>query len=160
MNDRQRFDGNIDESNFRSPTPGPDYAALNHDSISLEDLIERLTPTSYTTPEVKTTYQTMKELDVSSPLVCSDNISLSNTFVFENFYQSDFIIQSSSSSDLRLHEPLHSGNEKKTSSFRFDRQFSFIFFFVRNNGQIFYSIISICYRIGQKHFPMIFEILH
>lgn len=59
MNDRQRFDGNIDESNFRSPTPGPDYAALNHDSISLEDLIERLTPTSYTTPEITFLYPTL-----------------------------------------------------------------------------------------------------
>jgi hypothetical protein len=52
LEDKQRLGVNNDESTFRSPTPGPDFSAIRRDSITLDELIDRLTPTSMSTPEV------------------------------------------------------------------------------------------------------------
>lgn len=52
MDDKQQLNMTNDESTFRSPTPGPDFSSLHNDSITLDELIERLTPTSTSTPEV------------------------------------------------------------------------------------------------------------
>jgi hypothetical protein len=52
LDDKQRRSVNNDESTFRSPTPGPDFSAIHTDSIPLDELIDRLTPTSTSTPEV------------------------------------------------------------------------------------------------------------
>lgn len=43
---------NNEETTFRSPTPGPDFSTIHRDSITLDELIDRLTPTSSSTPEV------------------------------------------------------------------------------------------------------------
>jgi len=52
LEDKQRLGVNNDETTFRSPTPGPDFSTIHRDSITLEELINRLTPTSTSTPEV------------------------------------------------------------------------------------------------------------
>ena len=52
LEDKHRYGYNNDETTFRSPTPGPDFSTVRTDSITLDDLIERITPTSNCTPEV------------------------------------------------------------------------------------------------------------
>jgi hypothetical protein len=52
LDGKQRLGMNNDETTFRSPTPGPDFSINHRDSIALDELINRLTPTSTSTPEV------------------------------------------------------------------------------------------------------------
>ncbi|CAF2101263.1 unnamed protein product [Rotaria magnacalcarata] len=56
FDDKQHLGINNDESTFRSPTPGPDFSAAHSDSITLDELIDRLTPTSTSTPEITFLY--------------------------------------------------------------------------------------------------------
>ncbi len=58
--DKQRRGANHDESTFRSPTPGPDFSTIHRDSITLEELIDRLTPTPFSTPEVSSVFFLIK----------------------------------------------------------------------------------------------------
>ncbi|CAF3824627.1 unnamed protein product [Rotaria sp. Silwood1] len=56
LEDKQHLSINQDESTFRSPTPGPDFSTVRSDSITLDELIERLTPTPTSTPEITFLY--------------------------------------------------------------------------------------------------------
>ncbi|CAF1211330.1 unnamed protein product [Rotaria sordida] len=56
LEDKQLLGINHDESTFRSPTPGPDFSTVRSDSVTLDELIDRLTPTSTSTPEITFLY--------------------------------------------------------------------------------------------------------
>ncbi|CAF0735522.1 unnamed protein product [Adineta steineri] len=56
LEDKQRLGSNNDEITFRSPTPGPDFSTIHSDSITLDELINRITPTSTSTPEITFLY--------------------------------------------------------------------------------------------------------
>ncbi|CAF0931134.1 unnamed protein product [Adineta ricciae] len=59
LEDKHRYGYNNDETTFRSPTPRPDFSTVRTDSITLDDLIERMTPTSNCTPEITFLYPTL-----------------------------------------------------------------------------------------------------
>jgi hypothetical protein len=94
---KQRLGVNNDETTFRSPTPGPDFSTIHRDSITLEELIDRLTPTSTSTPEVIDLEQlNFRKQNISFIEIIVfdlDYISLSSSSMFSNTYQPNIIIQ-------------------------------------------------------------------
>ncbi|CAF3162553.1 unnamed protein product [Rotaria sp. Silwood2] len=56
LTDKHKLSFNQDESTLRSLTPGPDFSTVQSDSITLDELIDRLTPTSTSTPEITFLY--------------------------------------------------------------------------------------------------------